>query len=383
MIYNLKDMLQDLVYVFWFSSFAILNYVMVKRLCISKEEIVQSAKKVFFHSVGIIGTTITVYNVLMYMYVLESYRYNNNRIEICLLLTLILFICDILYVHFYKYTNAYVYSIRIVDIYISLDVISIVAGIISIVCNFLKDFYNNRIWVFFLLLIEIFVMLFMVFMTYKNNRIAEKRQKELLEKTNKMIERNLEENKCVLDSWRKGQHDLKNYLIVIDGLLKIKEYDAANQYVVNLLQMNKISSYTYDTGNKIVNVLINYKNIIATEKKINFSVEGAIPKELNISNEDMAAIIGNSIDNCIEASEKTKEAHIYIEFITKEKMFIMKFINSVQENPLDKNPDMKTTKDGEHGIGIKNIQDAVKYNNGIMNYRYEDKKLILTIMFSI
>ena len=80
-----------------------------------------------------------------------------------------------------------------------------------------------------------------------------------------------------------------------------------------------------------------------------------MPAEYAVSDMDMVCVLGNLIDNAIEACETQSEKRI--EIIVKEikKLLIIKVINSYKGKLPDK---LSTTKKEKrfHGIGLKNVK---------------------------
>ena len=65
-----------------------------------------------------------------------------------------------------------------------------------------------------------------------------------------------------------------------------------------------------------VDALVNYKYLLAVQKNIEMQVEICIPEELNVDTADLCIILGNLLDNAIEAAEKCeKEKRIRLKIL--------------------------------------------------------------------
>lgn len=107
-----------------------------------------------------------------------------------------------------------------------------------------------------------------------------------------------------------------------------------------------------------------------------------------ICENDVYALLGNILDNAIEASEKQKkdeERVVSISTISKEG-----FIRVHEENLFDgdliyENNVLKTTKQNKlyHGFGVKSIKLIAEKYNGDVSISAKDGKFILDILFPI
>lgn len=107
-----------------------------------------------------------------------------------------------------------------------------------------------------------------------------------------------------------------------------------------------------------------------------------------IRENDIYALLGNILDNAMEASEKRKkheERVVSISTISKEG-----FIRIHEENFFDgdliyENNVFKTTKQNKlyHGFGVKSIKLIAQKYHGDVSISAKDGKFILDILFSI
>ena len=195
---------------------------------------------------------------------------------------------------------------------------------------------------------------------------------------------------------RSMKHDMKNTLSVIMQLA-LNEDGQSNEKLQNyLLEMNQTMDrleFQYKTGNSVVDVLLNmkYHELASTMPDIQLNADRLLfPDNLQIRGYDIGIIIGNALDNAMEACKKLKEkeqnaeAFIILSSFTRGKMFFIEVENSFEgkitrkkysEFPVTDKKDKKA-----HGIGLSNIKNTAEKYHGGVDWTVENKKFILTIM---
>lgn len=179
---------------------------------------------------------------------------------------------------------------------------------------------------------------------------------------------------------RKVRHDLNNHMNIMRTLLedeqggRVKTIEYINQYV----KQTSLMYETVKTDNKVVNAVINSKLLYCAENGINTSV--SVCKDVsNLSDVEICTVLGNLLDNAIEAELKNDEheREIQLNINMEEDMLNIFVKNKIKESVLAANHELKTTKkdDKNHGIGMKNIYDIVTRHNGYIDI-YEETDYI-------
>ena len=144
-----------------------------------------------------------------------------------------------------------------------------------------------------------------------------------------------------------------------------------------------IKSTVY-TDNKFIDSLLNYKIGMAIDK--NIKIETIIDKNISvISDVDLCCIIGNLLDNAIEACEKEniEDKIIILHMAVKNSCLLICVKNSIAESVITKNPNFITTKRNNemHGIGLKSIKSIVeKYSGSFKISEQEEKFFIVEVL---
>ena len=173
---------------------------------------------------------------------------------------------------------------------------------------------------------------------------------------------------------RTMRHDLRNQFVVLLGLIKNNDISQAEKYLnSSLTKLN--NTVTFYTNNYVLNFLINNKKLIADKYDINFIIEILLPERIKLDNEILAIIVGNLLDNALEASIRVKDnSNKKIELHIKE--FKGNVLIEVS-NIFDCNEIKKTKKRQSDGLGIQSIQNVINKYNGIY------KKWILNDLYTV
>ena len=215
-----------------------------------------------------------------------------------------------------------------------------------------------------LLLINVFIF---YILDRLNLSFEEKVKTLLLEKQNLLYEQQFELMNRSANKIKSVRHDLKNHLFELDTLLQAQKEEEAQLYIEKLMQ-NLYADQEYShCGNLTIDSILNYKSQEAEQKGISINLDVQVPMEFSIDNFDLVVILGNLLDNAIEAvSDLLKGGHITVKIkITKGKLSIC------VENPFSgsliySNGVILTSKEDRenHGIGLYNIKNIVKKYDG-------------------
>lgn len=209
--------------------------------------------------------------------------------------------------------------------------------------------------------------------------------KLLLEDRLKMqnTEMRLEQNAdmgMIVKSVRSLRHDMNNHLNVIQGLVNAKRYERLKEYVAELSgSMEYINEYII-TENDVLSMVLNNKNAIAHEKKVDFTAN-VWDSKIGLGDMEICSLFGNILDNAVRAAEECEEGYVELTIQKVEQGHKITCINNYKTDPVQKNGRLVTTKgDAEsHGIGICSVSDIVRNAGGILNYGTENEEFHVEI----
>ena len=120
--------------------------------------------------------------------------------------------------------------------------------------------------------------------------------------------------------------------------------------------------------------VLNYKLQEANKKGIDMQVDIKIPSDIVIVPCDVTTILGNLLDNSIEATAGQEESWIKANIFYRSGRLNLLITNTFS-NDLVRNGDWYRTSKADldkHGFGLKNVQEVVERYEGIMETNAEN-----------
>ncbi|MCR4646640.1 MAG: GHKL domain-containing protein [Oscillospiraceae bacterium] len=172
------------------------------------------------------------------------------------------------------------------------------------------------------------------------------------------------------------RHDMRNYLVGALHMSKKQQGDEIADYLAALIseKIDVITPFVH-TKNTTLEAIINSK--MTTADKMGIKVHCVIFSEMeNLKDIDVCILLANLFDNAIEACRKnTSESEISLRIWKEAGYYCIDLSNTVENDVLKENPDLKTTKKEEllHGYGLRTVREIVDKYNGILNFRQIDQ----------
>lgn len=231
---------------------------------------------------------------------------------------------------------------------------------------------------FFVFLCLIVLLTIMFFLFSYQYILLIKANKKVFEE--EMKRATLEFNKSYYEDFQKAydmnkalSHDMKNHFTLIYTMLQENQVESAMEYIKGVY--HKIGVFkAVKTEREILNYIIDSKLFNTKDLNIKYVID--INDNLDfIDNIDLCILLGNLLDNCIEAVEKIDNRFIELIIDRKEDIVFISLRNTFDQNSLKcMDGELMTSKEdaGNHGIGIKNVKDIINKYNGDMLIDIDD-----------
>jgi len=195
-----------------------------------------------------------------------------------------------------------------------------------------------------------------------------------LQEENEYIRKQDAEIKNLHQNVRQLKHDMKNHFMVIASYLNEENYACTKEYVSQVLgKLNTMHSYV-ETGNSLLNHILNEKLEYAKGRGIAVKAEIENLAFAGIKSIDFSALLSNMLDNAIEASEKESSPEVRICIKKKRGYETISLKNKISQSVLKKNPHLQTSKENAvgHGMGVLKIKTIVDTYGGMYDFYEED-----------
>ncbi|MDR7856822.1 GHKL domain-containing protein [Tissierella sp.] len=191
----------------------------------------------------------------------------------------------------------------------------------------------------------------------------------------------------ILQTIRSQRHDLNNYLGTLYGLISLGDFEDAKRYIKKINGRISNMNSIIETNHPVITALISMKKNKAFDDGIEMKFDINLPKELPFDFVDLSIILGNLLDNAIEACRL-----IAMDFERIINVFISydnDYLTIQIDNPKDESIKLEkekllgrfTTKEDHenHGMGLGNVEFIVKQYNGSMNIEDLGDEFIVNI----
>lgn len=179
-------------------------------------------------------------------------------------------------------------------------------------------------------------------------------------------------------------HDLKHQIHALRKLDK-EEFE---KYLCEMEGSVQIYESIVKTGNDVFDTILTEKSLYCKERQIKVCCVADGSQMDFIETIDLYAILGNAMDNAIEAVDKFAEPEkrqIDVMIYRQQNFLVMNFINPVAEKLVYEEGLPVSTKGDRkyHGFGLRSMRHFVKKYDGFLNISEEDGCFSLKIMIPI
>ena len=205
--------------------------------------------------------------------------------------------------------------------------------------------------------------------------LKNKNDKRLSDFQDSVLKKQRDEVQNIYQTMRAWRHDYHNHMQAIKALLSMGKKEELSDYLDNLEKDLDSIDIAIRTGNVGLDAILSSKVSIARKNNIEVNCTAKVPADLKISDVHLCAIVGNLMDNAIEACEKITEGtaprfiRIYIGLF-KSQLYIS-VSNATCEKHRRRLSELVTSKLGEHGFGLRRIDKLAEKYDGYVNRKNE------------
>lgn len=231
------------------------------------------------------------------------------------------------------------------------------------------------------------VLIFYIYMKLTDD-LRLRRMTSVYEQQLELCERHQQEREISTLQLRDVRHNMKNSLVSILAYAESGECEKIIGVVNEVMEEGGMTISTItNSGNIVIDSLIGYWYVTAKKKGIDFTVNISIPMKMPFKGADICLILGNLLENAVEAAEKV-EGKKYIKIQMKyDKNNLLLFVMNNYKGQLVKIKDkrLKSTKSdaGNHGVGLPSVYRAVHKYHGtvVVDDSVSERFLIRVVLY--
>lgn len=201
-----------------------------------------------------------------------------------------------------------------------------------------------------------------------------RKNKKITEYQNALIEQHVAEVENMYRKMRAWRHDYHNHMQVLAAYLESGETERARAFLNEINDTLVKVDTVLKTGNTMVDAILNSKISLMNAKHIRVDATAHVPATLAVADVDLCVIIGNLLDNAMEACEALPEegrfVRIYINI--KGTHLYMSFTNAAGKKQTKIGNIFASTKGGDHGFGLARVDALIEQYGGYLTRASED-----------
>lgn len=204
---------------------------------------------------------------------------------------------------------------------------------------------------------------------------------------NDLMVKHIAEVNNIYRQMRGWRHDYHNHIQTMKAYLALEQLDEMHRYLGMLDADLTDVDTVLKSGNVMADAILNSKLSLARVRKIAINAKATVPEEMEVSEIDLCIIIGNLLDNAMEAclkqeDESARFIRVYIS-ILKGQLYIS-VTNSVGGPVLKQGKEYLSTKTGNtHGFGLMRMDRIVAKYNGYLNRQHEEGAFATEVMLPL
>ena len=202
---------------------------------------------------------------------------------------------------------------------------------------------------------------------------------------NKLLKNQIDEVHNVYMTMRGWRHDYHNHMQSLKAYLEMDNIREAREYLDKLETDLDDINLLFNTGNIGVDAILNSKISLAIHNGIPVDFKATVPEKTTVTDIDLCVVLGNLIDNAVESCMKVKKEEQFIRLYIgtfKEQLYIS-VSNATNEVVRKLDEEYVTNKRGNHGHGLKRINNIVEKYEGYINRKNEAGVFVTEIMLPL
>lgn len=226
-------------------------------------------------------------------------------------------------------------------------------------------------------------------MQFSNMNTEEKfvRAEEKAKRSKMLIDMKSEQYNMItekIEKTRKSRHDIHHHINVVYQLAKENKIEQLIEYLEEYNKIDSTKEPMVYCNNSTVDAILNHYILLAKDNGIEVHLNVALPEELKIRDTDLCIVIGNLLENAIEASKKEKNKRIKLR-INRSNEYICMLVSNLYNGEIKKGHSGYYSRKREFkdtGIGLSSVSAVVEKYDGRMEVDHTNGEFNVFIMMA-
>ncbi|MCD8364929.1 MAG: ATP-binding protein [Clostridiales bacterium] len=263
-----------------------------------------------------------------------------------------------------------------------------IAVTIFIIPRNYRSLEADRYFYIYLLIVTLllFCMMYMYVLLYKAARSST--EIAALERRNQFLgfqSKQYENLTAYISATSKLRHDLRHQMATIQKLADNGEMEALQSYLRQYQATINTSAYVTLCANPAVNAVASHYNESCKENEINVSWALDLPSELPLPEPEYCVMLGNLVENAIDASLTlpTAERKIsVISYMPTHSILVLIVENTHNTKIRTDKKQIVSSKHKTKAIGLTSVRETVKLYHGDLCINYDDRNFSVDILLN-
>lgn len=183
------------------------------------------------------------------------------------------------------------------------------------------------------------------------------------------------------------RHDIRHLFLAIDGCLKKGDMEGLEKYIRQSITFIPAQISEIYCENVAVNAILCYYKEQAERGQIKTCFRILLPKSPPISDTELCIIIGNLLENAIEACQrmKSQDKFVNVDISMASDLLLAIQVSNSYEGTIHQTKDgsfLSSKGSGRKGIGISSVMSITEKYNGISNIEYKDQMFKISLLIN-
>jgi len=184
---------------------------------------------------------------------------------------------------------------------------------------------------------------------------------------------------------RSVRHDVRHFVGALKRLSDEERYEELSRFLNEYAEKSDTEPLPVFCENIVANSILGYYSLRFKEYGIVFHCACRIPKRLSVSDSDLCVVLGNALENAMEACgklEDPKARSVSAEAGTINGQLLIKITNAYNGTLNQKDGRYLSAKNSPyHGMGLRNIQKVVDAYGGFVKTEHNGTVFTLMVAF--